>query len=259
MTGAKDQSRKPNKFSSSPAKRDTIAPNVVDFKRIISTFTYRIEPNPQGGFIAHANDPSLPPLEAPTRMELQQKIQTNIGDALAKEFPGLNLPSGNLPPGNQPSGKQAVKFDFHIEAKPEGGFRIHSHDPDAATIEGASHEEIEHPFAEKLAGVVGKYFLPELAQALEKQGGSGDLRVFVDRKVGITTKAGTQELTSDSMQNFPPSGARQPMSSVASGGSVVDAGDSGPITFEKSKSWPILRFLLTLLVVAALMYFFLHR
>jgi hypothetical protein len=226
----------------------------VDLKRIISTFTYRIEANPQGGFTAHANDPSLPPLEAPTRMELQQKIQASISDALAKEFPGLNLPSGN-----QPAGKQAVNFDFHIEAKPGGGFTIHSHDPNAATIEGASHEEIEHPFAEKLAGVVGKYFMPELAQALEKQGGSGDVRVFVDRKVSITTKAGTQELTSGGMQNFPPSGAGQSMSSTASGGGVVDAGDSGPITFEKSKSWPILRFLLTLLVVAALMYFFLHR
>jgi hypothetical protein len=254
MTGAKDRSRKPNKFSFLPGKARYNRANTVDLKRIISTFTYRIEPNPQGGFIAHANDPSLPPLEAPTRMELQQKIQASISDALAKEFPGLNLPSGN-----QPAGKQAVKFDFHIEAKPDGGFRIHSHDPNAATIEGASHEEIEHPFAEKLAGVVGKYFLPELAQALEKQGGSGDVRVFVDRKVGITTKAGTQELTSDSMQNFPPSGASQSMSSIASGGGVVDAGDIGPITFEKSKSWPILRFLLTLLVVAVLMYFFLHR
>ena len=65
----------------------------MDLKRIISTFTYRIEPNPQGGFIAHANDPNLPPIEAPTREELQQKIQANISAALAREFPGLNLPS----------------------------------------------------------------------------------------------------------------------------------------------------------------------
>ena len=192
-------------------------------------------------------------------MELQQKIQANISDTLAKEFPGLNLASGNLPPGNQPSGNQAVKFDFHIEAKPGGGFAIHSHDPNAATIEGTSHEEIEHPFAEKLAGVVGKYFLPELAKALEKQGGSGDLRVFVDRKVSFTAKSGFQKPSFGSAQGFPPSGASQSMSSVASGSGVVDAGDSGPITFEKSKSWPILRFLFTLLVVAALMYFFLHR
>ena len=227
----------------------------MDLKRIISTFTYRIEAKPQGGFIAHANDPSLPPLEAPTRMELQQKIQANISDALAKEFPGLNLP-----PGNQPLGKQAVKFDFHIEAKPGGGFAIHLHDPNATTIEGTSHEEIEHPFAEKLAGVVGKYFLPELSQALAKQGGSGDIKVLVDRKVSFTANhPGSSKLTLDNAQNFQPSGAGQSPNSTASGGGVVDAGDSGPITFEKSKSWPILRFLLTLLVVAVLMYFFLHR
>ncbi len=119
---------------------------------MISTFTYRIEAKPEGGFIAHATDPGLPPLEAPTRMELQQKIQANISAALAKEFPRLNLPSGNLPAGKE------FKFDFHIETKPGGGFSLHSHDPNATTIEGSSHEEIEHPFAEKLAGVVGEYF-----------------------------------------------------------------------------------------------------
>ena len=255
--------RNPDNSLSPPAKRATIAPSTVDFertmdlKRIISTFTYRIEPKPQGGFIAHANDPSLPPLEAPTRMELQQKIQANIGAALAKEFPGLNLPSGTAASGNPASGNKELKFNFHIEAKPGGGFSLHSHDlhsgdPNATTIEGASHEEIEYPFAEKLAGVVGKYFLPELSQALAKQGGSGDIKVFVDRTVSVTASPGSQELSSDRMQNFQPSGTI-PI------GDVANAGDSSPITFEKSKSWPILRFLLVLFVIAALMYFFRHR
>src|SRR6266436_6142126 len=222
-------------------KRATIAPNTVDLKRIISTFTYRIEPNPRGGFIAHANDPSLPPLEAPTRPELQQKIQANIGVALAKEFPELNLPSGGPASGNK-----ELKFNFHIEAKPGGGFSLHSHDPNATTIEGASHEEIEYPFAEKLAGVVGKYLLPELSQALAKQGGSGDIKVFVDRKVSFTASPGSQNLALGSSQDLQPTSASQPQRSEAG----VNATDSSPITFEKSSSWPILRFLLTLLVVA---------
>ena len=105
---------------------------------MISTFTYRIEAKPQGGFIAHASDPSLPPLEALTRQELQEKIQASIGTAVAREFPGLNLPTENLPSGNK-----GPKFAFHVEAKPGGGFSIHSHDPNAAAIEGASHEEID--------------------------------------------------------------------------------------------------------------------
>ncbi len=214
----------------------------MDLKRIISTFTYRIEPKPQGGFIAHATDPSLPPIEAPTREELQQKIQANISAGLALEFPGLNLPTGNLP-----SGKQEPKFAFHIEAKPGGGFSLHSHDPNATTIEGASHEEIELPFAEKLAGVVG-YLLPELSQALDKQGGSGDVKVFVDRKVSVKTSPGFQGL-------FRPSGTLQ----GPNVGEAGNTGDNSPLTFEKSKSWPILRFLLTVLAAAALMYFFLHR
>jgi hypothetical protein len=244
-------------FLSPPPKRATIAPNTVDLKRIVSTFTYRIEPKPQGGFIAHASDPSLPPLEASTRQELQQKIQANIGAALAKEFPGLNLPSGNLPSGDPAAGSKELKFDFHIEARPGGGFSLHSHDPNATTIEGASHEEIEHPFAEKLAGVVGKYFLPELTQALAKQGGSGDIKVFVDRKVSFTANPGSQKFALDNTQNFQPSGTLQPQDANSAG--VVNAGDSSPITPEASKSWPIFRFLLTLLVIAALMYFFLHR
>src|SRR6266481_3341220 len=66
---------------SPPTKRATIAPNTVELKRIISTFTYRIEAQPEGGFVAHASDPNLPALQAPTRQELQQKIQANIGAA----------------------------------------------------------------------------------------------------------------------------------------------------------------------------------
>ncbi len=225
----------------------TIIENTVDLKRIITTFTYRIEAKPQGGFIAYASDPSLPPLEAATRPELQQKIQDNIGAALAAEFPGLNLPSGNQP----------VKFDFHIESKPGGGFLIHSHDPARATIEGATHEEIEHPFLEKLAGVVGQYFLPELSQALAKQGGSGDVKVIVDRNVRFGVKTGSPIPGRDGANHLMATDS-SPARATNSGG-AVDASDGSPITFEASKSWPILRFFLLLIVIAALIYFLGHR
>ena len=191
--------RNPIIHSSPPAKRVTIAPNTVELKRLISTFTYRIEAKPEGGFVAHASDSSLPPLEAPTRAELQQKIQDNIGAAMAREFPGLNLQSGNAASGNR-----ELKFDFHIEAKPGGGFTLHSSDPNAAPIEGASHEDIAHPLAEKLAGMVGNYLLPnELTEALARQGGSGDVKVFVNRKAGFAANSGSQNLTLDNAARFP--------------------------------------------------------
>src|SRR2546429_9026136 len=135
--------------------RAKIAQHPGELKRIITKFTYRIEPKPEGGFIAHASDPSIPPLKAPTRLELKQKIQANISAALAAEFPGLKLPAEN----------QELKFNFHIETKPGGGFIIHSHDPKEAAGGRGTHEENEHPFAEKNAGVAGKNFMPQLSPA----------------------------------------------------------------------------------------------
>ena len=219
----------------------------MDLKRIITQFTYRIEPKPEGGFIAHASDPSLPPLEASTRAELQQKIQANMSAALAAEFPGLKLPLE----------EKQLKFDFHIEAKPGGGFIVHSNDPNAAPIEGATHEEIEHRFAEKVAGVVGKYFLPELSQALAGKLGSGEVKVFVDRKVSFTASAGSHKLTIGVKQDLQPADSIQPQDGES--GAVVDPGDDSPIHPAAEHSGTIFRFLLALLAIAALMYFFLHR
>ena len=67
----------------------------MDLKRLVTQFVYRIEPKPEGGFIARATDPSVPPLEAATREELRKKIQEKIFAALSAEFPGLNLPEGS--------------------------------------------------------------------------------------------------------------------------------------------------------------------
>lgn len=220
----------------------------MDLKRIISTFTYRIEAKPEGGFIARSGDPNTPPLEAPTRMELQQKIQATIAAAVSQQFPGLKLPEG-----------QTAKFDFHIEAKPGGGFIIHSHnaDPNATPVEGATHADIELPFTEKIAGVLGKYFLPELAQALAKQG-SADMQVTVNNKVAFTTTSKTLFSTPPGSQPsaLPPQTA---ISGDFSSNPDSDSSSDSPITRETSHSGSIFRFLLFLAVVLAAMYFFLHR
>jgi hypothetical protein len=209
----------------------------MDFKRLIQTFTYHIEAKPEGGFIAHSGDPGAPPLEAPTRMELQRKIQAAIAAAMSQQFPGIKLPEG-----------QTAKFDFHIEAKSGGGFIIHSHDPNAAPIAGATHDDIELPFAGKIAGVLGKYFLPEFSEALA-QHGSGDMRVTVNKNVTFTTSSfKTAQDAASSLQ-----------APDASPGNLVGNSSDSPITPEKDRSSGILRFLLFLIVVLAAMYFFLHR
>jgi hypothetical protein len=224
----------------------------MEIKRLITQFTYAIEPKPEGGFIAHASDPNMPPLEAPTREELQQKIQATIMSSLAARFPGLKLPQG-----------QESKFSFHIESKPEGGFVLHSADSGAQPVEG-TQEQIESHFAEKIIGLAEK-FSPELKQALESQGVKGDVKVFVDRKT-FTVKGGSR--------SFSLGVGRSPLPSAGSGRSNEKSGEisnqnaasmgvtisDAPITPERSDTWRVFLLFLILMFVATLVYFlFYHR
>ena len=96
----------------------------MELKRIVRDLTYNIEPKPEGGFIARATDPTVPPVEAASREELLQKIKEEVAANLASEFPGLKLSLGT----------QKLKGAFDIEHKPGGGFAIHSPDANAAQI-----------------------------------------------------------------------------------------------------------------------------
>jgi len=156
----------------------------MELKRVISHFTYRIEPKPEGGFIAHASDPGVPPIEAPTRVELQQKIQANIAAALGTEFPGLKLPLEN----------KEVNFAFHVEHAPDGGFILQSTDGKELPIIGSTHAEIQNKFAEKLLGALGKDLMPELSKALASAG-SGDVKVVVSEMLGFRSARASQNWT----------------------------------------------------------------
>src|SRR6516162_8344400 len=227
-------------------------------KRLISQFTYRIEPKPGGGFIAHPADPGVAPLEAPTREELQKKIQENTLAGLSTQFPGLKLPLEN----------QDLQFAFHIERKPEGGFVIHSSDPNAEPIEVLNHHDMESRFAEKIIGFLGKHLTPELSQALAAHANSGEIKVFVNRKTGVTVNAGSHTLSLGLARNLtaPTSISNTTTISEATNAKPTD-GISGrlggeisntPIAPEGISSGKVVRFLLLVLVAWALVYFFLH-
>ena len=113
--------------------------------------------------------------------------------------------------------------------------------------------------------------MPELSQALAAQGNSGDIKVFVNRKTGFTLSAGSHTLSSGIVRNLPPGSSIQPddakiedaklgdaKTTNANFGSVGEPIGSSPITPETSSSWTIFRFLLALLIIGAMMYFFLH-
>jgi hypothetical protein len=205
--------------------------------------------------MAHPSDPSVAPIEAPTREELQKKIQENILAGLSAQFPGLKLPVEN----------EDLQFAFHIERKPEGGFVIHSSDPNAEPIEVLTHNDMESHFAEKIIGFVGKHLTPELSQALAAQGNSGDIKVFVNRKTGVTVNAGSHTLSLGLARNLtaPTSMSKTTTIIEAANAKPTDGSSGGmisntPIVPEASSSGKVFRFLLLVLVAAALVYFFLH-
>lgn len=203
----------------------------MDIKRLVTHFTYRIEPKPEGGFIAHASDPSMTPLEAPTREDLQQKIQANIASALANEFPSLKLPLEN----NQ------VNFTFHIEHKPDGGLILQSTDGKELPIVGSTHAEIESKLAERVLGVLGKEIAPELSQALAGKLGSGDVKVVVKRNV--TFRSGFSKSSSGAQSD---------------NANLLNTSGS-PILPEPSRTWPLVRFLIAALILTAIIYFLRYR
>jgi len=224
----------------------------MELKHLISRFVYRIEPKPEGGFIARASDPTAPALEAPTREELQQKIQQTILSGLASEFPNLKLPANGT----------RTEFAFHVEHGPDGSFSIHSADPSVGVIRTASHEDFQSRFLEKLLNFAGKHLTPELYQALA-QLNAGDIKVVVNKTV--LTANGSPKLTAGASQLLPlgvtlqcktaltPDGAKPDQ--VGIGGTI----GSAPILPEKSNFGKFLRVLLTISIIAAVMYFLLHR
>jgi len=209
----------------------------MELKRLITHFTYKIEAKPEGGFIAHASDPSVPPLEAATREELQQKIQANIAAALASEFPGLKLPLES----------KSVKFAFHIEHKPGGGFVLQSTDGKELPVVGGTHAEIENKFAEKIFGALGKELMPELSKAFAARAGAGEVKVFVNRKAIFPS--GSAKVGSSDASPIP----------AAEGQMANLLNANSPITPEPNKFWPFVRFVLTALIFAAIIYFLRYR
>jgi len=199
----------------------------MEIKRLVSKYVYRIEPKPDGGFIAHATDPGAPTLEAPTRTELQQKIQSTILAGLSADFPGLKLPPQS----------HELKFSFHVERQPDGSFDVHSSDPGAVPITSASHDQVESHFIEKLISFAGKHMLPEASEALRAQLASGDIiKVFINKNSGFTVSN-----SHDSTANQPPQLASQPggqfaNSSIETASSGAIFSNSVPATIENSSS-----------------------
>jgi hypothetical protein len=199
-----------------------------------SKFLYSIEPKPEGGFIARSKDPNIPQIEGATREEIDQKIQASIGADLAAQFPGLKLPLAS----------KEVKLSYHVEPKPGGGYIVHHGDPAHEPIEGSTREKVESAIESKLLSLFMAKLPPELSQQLTSQLNSGVIDVTVNRKVSV---------------GFSRDGLPAPAPGKKTDVPQFASLDASPITPGRDSSGTIFRFLLALLIIAALMYFFLHR
>lgn len=234
----------------------------MEIKHLVSKYVYRVEAKPEGGFIARPSDPTVPALEAATREELQQKIQSTIFAGLGADFPGLKLPMHT----------GEVKFAFHVEKQPDGSFDIHSSDPGSAPLNAANHDQVESHFAEKVISFIGKHMLQDAPEALRAQLASGDIKVFINKTSGftITTKRDGNSAEFGSVHQL--FGNRENNSAPASvsSGSITSNSttafdssntpiDSSPITPVSDGGAKFLRILLGLAILAAVIFFFLRH
>jgi hypothetical protein len=228
----------------------------MDMQTITKKYAYKIEPKPEGGFIAQATDPTVPPIEGATREEVQRKIRETVFAGLAQTFPGLKIPLQT----------KNAKLEFHIDRKPEGGFAVHSTEVGSPTMTPATHEKVDH-LTEQLLGFVDKHF-PEFSQALAEAATADEVQIVTKQTTGtsiiglpkgVRDLLPTQAMKSDSKDAGiveGKGGVNASPTSNSFGGAITNT----PITPQASSNWAILRFLLAILAIAGLIYFFLmHR
>jgi hypothetical protein len=226
----------------------------MEIKRTISRIAYRIEPKPEGGFIARCSDPTAPPLEAASRFELEQQIKAKITAEMESQFPGLKIPLD----------ESETKF-ISLETKPDGGFTVQSGDTSARFSEGGTKNAVEQWLTDKAVTLVEKNLPPELIEQLKHQQVDGKLKIAVTklgaegkvrREYDVSTgKAGElfSRFLTGRQKN---SGALEPSTSVSSSFSNTNLDSNAPITPASSSSF--LRFLAAALVLIGLLFFFLY-
>ena len=168
----------------------------MNIKHLASQVTYKIEPNPAGGFIARSTDPSIAPIEAPTAEELQKKIQAQLMGSIGTLFPGSNLPTLLA----KVAAAGATTVTRTVTTSTANGTSVVSRE--------ASPEEVKE-FAKQFAGIMQKDF-PELAQELSAK---------VERSVassalspdGISPQISLGSGSNENRDGFPQNAANRPI------------------------------------------------
>lgn len=223
----------------------------MELQKIIGTFCYRVEPKPEGGFIARCSDPSQQSIEGPTRMEVEQKIRERISSELASNFPQLK----------DVFDPHTIQHTYHIETKPGGGFLVQSDDPARGNIEASTRERLEDLVVSKFVSHLIEKLPPDAVQQFSTQVGGGSVKLTVNRKVTFSPRDASGAMPSQVPGATPSGGSFVETNEFPpSSPPVVLGNDPSPVTRYESSGFGT-GFVIPLLVLAviAITYFFLHH
>ena len=231
----------------------------MELKQLIRRFAYKIEPKPEGGFIARSTDPSVPSLEAPTREELQRKIQENLIRSLGESFPALKQQF------LEQLQNRKANVNIHIEHKPGGGFAVHSDESAMPGRDAVTHEKFDH-FAEQLLNFVARN-VPQVEQSLDAIAESTEIEVITTEQTNSSPGASAAFGAAKALLPTSPmqanelsvgSSAQGTVNSEKASRNFAVVGNT-PIVPEASSLKTFFRLILAVVIIAGLVYLFLHR
>lgn len=200
----------------------------MEFKHLATKVSYRIEPNPAGGFIARSSDPSIPSIEAPTMEELQAKLQAQLLDTISGQFPGLKIPIS--------IGKAAAAWGTSASRT----LAITNSNGESVVNQQPSPEEVRQ-FAKQFAGIMQKDF-PELAQELSAKAGSAVLSDSTSRRL-------IAQPTDPSVDSSANTGRDAFAQNQA----------NSPIVPESNNAWKLVGICAVVLALVVVFFFYTHR
>ena len=215
----------------------TVMDRPTDLKHLIQRIPFKIEPKPDGGFIARATDPTVPPIAAPTREELQQKILA----AVRAELPELDIP------GN---GK---KINVSLQVKTSnGGFSFSSNSGTSAGAANAA--DFTNPALEKLLSFASRHLAPELAKQLALQAGKASFKLTIDEQTAVGVHPAAQGRTFGSSKD---PALQNPANDIPTLDAATGTIDGRPITPEPSNLGRIFKFIVWVMILGVLAYLYL--
>ena len=209
----------------------------IDLKHVIARIPYKIEPKPDGGFIARASDPMVAPIEAPTREELHQKILA----AVSSQFSELGIPAG---------GKN-VHVSFKINTGKEQ-FSVSTIPNEAPGPEQGIN--IANLALDKLLSFAAKHLSPELAEQMTKQGITTSFNLTVSNKTAVQVNSGPQGLTFAGPKSSVVQNKSSDIPQFEAGVGLIDG---QPITPEPSNIGKILKLIVCVMILGVLAYLYL--